>query len=62
MPEVEMLDWGPIAIQLGNCTRGCPKAVQSARSIRNELAHGRPVQWPIISQCLGEFRDFALRI
>jgi hypothetical protein len=59
MAEVEMLDWGPIAIQLGNGAKGCPKAVQSARAIRNELAHGRPVSWPAISQCLDEFRAWA---
>jgi hypothetical protein len=55
MPEVEMLDWGPIAVQLGNSVKGCPKAVQSARFIRNELAHGRPVSWPTILQCLRDF-------
>ena len=59
MRELEMLDWGPIEIQLGNSTKGCPKAVQSARFIRNELAHGRPVSWPSISQCLDEFRAWA---
>ncbi|WP_341987605.1 hypothetical protein [Azorhizobium sp. AG788] len=59
MPEVEMLDWGPIAIQLGNSAKGCPKAVHSARGIRNELAHGRPVTWPTISQCLDEFRTWS---
>jgi hypothetical protein len=58
MPEVEMLDWGPIAIQLGNGAKGCPKAVQSARIIRNELAHGRPVSGAMISQCLDEFRTW----
>ncbi len=58
MPEVEMLDWGPIAFQLGNSAKGCPKAVHSARGIRNELAHGRPVTWPTISQCLDEFRTW----
>ncbi len=59
MPEVEMLDWGPISIQLGNSPKGCPKAVQSARTMRNELAHGRPVTWPTISQCLDEFGTWA---
>lgn len=55
MPEVEMLDWGPIAIQLKNSAKGCPNAVQMAREIRNELAHGRPVSWHNISQCLNAF-------
>jgi len=58
-PEVEMLDWGPIAVQLGNSARGCPKAILAARAIRNELAHGRPVTWPMIWQCLQEFRVWA---
>lgn len=60
MPEVEMLDWGPIAIQLGNSPKGCPKSVQSARIIRNELAHGRPVSWLTISRCVDGFREWAV--
>jgi hypothetical protein len=60
MPEVEMLDWGPISIQLSNSAKGSPNAVQSARFIRNELAHGRPVSWLTISQCLDEFRAWAM--
>jgi hypothetical protein len=55
MPEVDMLDWGPIAIQLGNSDKGCPSAIKLARNIRNELAHGRPVAWPEISRCLDGF-------
>jgi hypothetical protein len=63
MPEVEMLDWGPIAIQLANSAKGCPRCVQSARLIRNELAHGRPMPWSTISRCIDEFRDWgALRL
>jgi len=59
MPEVEMLDWGPIVVQLGNSAKGCPRSVQSARLIRNELAHGRPVPWSTIARCIDEFRDWA---
>lgn len=61
MADVEMLDWGPLGIQLGNSAIGCPPAVHSARSIRNELAHGRPVSWPELCRCFEDFRILALQ-
>ena len=60
MPDVELFDWGPISIQLKNSAKGCPPAVQTAREIRNELAHGRPVPWPPISACIEAFRAWTV--
>jgi hypothetical protein len=59
MGDVDLFDWGPILIQLGNSPKGCPPAVRAAREIRNELAHGRPVTWPQIAACIESFRSWS---
>lgn len=45
--DVDTLDWGPICWQLGNA--GMSKrdldALHAGRGLRNNLAHGQPVQW-----------------
>ena len=49
--SVEELDWGPIYFALKSDAAATPiiKLAEHLRSIRNELAHGRPVDWSQIA-------------
>lgn len=45
--DVDTLDWGPVCWQLGRAgiDRRALDAVHAGRKLRNDLAHGRPVDW-----------------
>jgi hypothetical protein len=48
--DVDSLDWGPVCWQLGRAgiDRWALDAIHAGRKIRNDLAHGRPVDWSAI--------------
>jgi len=48
--DVDSLDWGPVCWQLGRAgvDRRALDAIHAGRKIRNDLAHGRPVDWSAI--------------
>jgi hypothetical protein len=50
--EVELLDWGPLVFQLKARNESLSNAAVPFRTARNELAHGRPVGWPLVKSCL----------
>ena len=56
-PDLESLDWGPLAAQLDR-VHAVRKVTQSLRAARNELAHGRPIAWEKIRQCIAEIRAY----
>ena len=58
-PRVEALDWGPLRVQLGGQERWFLALVEEFRDARNELAHGRPLDWPRIGRCLIAGRRWA---
>jgi len=51
-PDVDLLDWGPLCLQLRGIDAARARAVEPFRFARNELAHGRPIAWPSITACL----------
>jgi hypothetical protein len=58
-PDVEALDWGPLAHQLGTEAGWFVDMMESHRRARNELAHGRPLSWTQITQCLAGARRWS---
>jgi hypothetical protein len=51
--DLDMLDWGPLRIQLSRFA-GLDRFIQVFREARNELAHGRPISWPLLKACLDQ--------
>lgn len=50
--DIVLLDWGPLVLEIrARDERQC-KAAESFRIARNELAHGRPLRWPLIQACI----------
>ena len=58
-PDLESLDWGPIGHQLKRQVGGHLDVIDSHRLARNELAHGRPLGWTDIAQCLASARRWS---
>jgi hypothetical protein len=60
--DVDTLDWGPICWQLGRA--GIPRraldAIHAGRVLRNDLAHGRPVDWSAVQAFEGVMRSVSL--
>lgn len=54
-PDIESLDWGPLAYQLQRVPR-LKRLTVAFREARNELAHGRPISWAMIKACLDVVR------
>lgn len=54
-PDVESLDWGPLAYQLDRIPV-MKRLAQAFREARNELAHGRPILWSHIRICIDSAR------
>ena len=59
MKDIDELDWGPLCIQLERSSNGCPPVARRARAIRNSLAHGVPVSWSDISNCIAEYTNWS---
>jgi len=55
-PDVEALDWGPMGVQLKREPRWLLDLIETHRVARNELAHGRPVSWAQMTQCISSAR------
>ncbi len=58
-PDIESLDWGPLGYQLNREASWLVNLVETHRTARNELAHGRPLTWTHITQCLTGARRWA---
>jgi hypothetical protein len=56
-PDVESLDWGPLAVQLERVPE-LRRLLPAFREARNELAHGRPISWGQIRTCLDSARAY----
>ena len=50
--DVDVLDWGPLVFQLRAFDAKLAQAAEPFRIARNELAHGRAVDWTAMSACL----------
>jgi hypothetical protein len=50
-PDVESLDWGPLAYQLDRVAV-MKRLAHAFREARNELAHGRPILWSHVKLCI----------
>jgi hypothetical protein len=57
-PDVESLDWGPLAVQLERVPE-LKKLLRAFREARNELAHGRPITWTHIKHCIDAARAYS---
>jgi hypothetical protein len=57
-PDLESLDWGPLAFQLDRVP-AVKKLALVLREARNELAHGRPIVWGHIRMCMEAARAYA---
>jgi hypothetical protein len=57
-PDLESLDWGPLAFQLDRVPP-VKKLALAFREARNELAHGRPILWGHIRLCMAAARAYA---
>lgn len=58
-PDIESLDWGPLRHQLRRQAQWLLQFVEQARLARNELAHGRPLDWPQIVALLSGSRRWS---
>jgi hypothetical protein len=58
-PDVEALDWGPLGAQLERVPE-LKRLTLAFRHARNELAHGRPIMWSHIRQCMDAARSYVL--
>ncbi|MER9458278.1 hypothetical protein NKI80_00045 [Mesorhizobium sp. M0387] len=54
-PDIESLDWGPLAFQLDRVPN-VKRLAHAFREARNELAHGRPILWSHVRLCIDAAR------
>lgn len=50
--DVDLLDWGPLCVQVKAMDERIAAPLTHFRRLRNELAHGRPATWPEVAACL----------
>ena len=58
-PDIESLDWGPLSHQLNGQIGWLVDLIETHRIARNELAHGRPLTWAQVTQCLAGARRWS---
>lgn len=56
-PDLESLDWGPLAFQLSRVP-AVRSLAQTLREARNELAHGRPITCDHVRRCIAAARAY----